>query len=189
MEWGFLAQLMLKLGFSNSWVDKIMYCVTSMSLSFLINGEVRGLLFPSRGLRQRDLLFPYLFLICAKGFSSLIHKAISCGDLLGFRCGRTGPIVSHLFFVDDSLLFAKATRKNCITISYIIQDYALASGQVINFDKSAICVSRSVPRTKGLCLAIIVGVQQINCHEKYLGLPSMAGKNKRQLFDSITLVS
>ncbi|KAK3222022.1 hypothetical protein Dsin_009047 [Dipteronia sinensis] len=40
VEWGFLANMMCKLGFSNNWVAKVMRCVLSVSFSFLINGEM-----------------------------------------------------------------------------------------------------------------------------------------------------
>ncbi|KAK3210493.1 hypothetical protein Dsin_015199 [Dipteronia sinensis] len=66
-----------------------------------------------------------------------------------------------------------------------VEEYALASGQVINFGKSALCVGRSVPSSEGSFLASSMGVRLVKCHERYLGLPSFAGRNKRQLFDSV----
>lgn len=46
MDWGFLEQVMVQLGFSSKWIRLIMSFVTTSKLSFLINGEVRG-----RGIR------------------------------------------------------------------------------------------------------------------------------------------
>ncbi|KAK3199817.1 hypothetical protein Dsin_023232 [Dipteronia sinensis] len=42
----------------------------------------------------------------------------------------------------DSLLFSIATDRECATIRKILDDYSVASGQVINFVKSTMCVIR-----------------------------------------------
>ncbi|KAK3193194.1 hypothetical protein Dsin_024504 [Dipteronia sinensis] len=47
------------------------------------------------------------------------------------------------------------------------------------------CVSRKVSKDRATSLANILGVQLVDCHERYLGLPNFAGKNKKQLFSSI----
>uniref|UniRef100_A0A2C9W6J7 Reverse transcriptase domain-containing protein n=1 Tax=Manihot esculenta TaxID=3983 RepID=A0A2C9W6J7_MANES len=51
-----------------------MNCFTSSSMQVIRNEELLELFTPSRGLRQRDLLFSYLFVMCIKhlahGFSN-----------------------------------------------------------------------------------------------------------------------
>ena len=113
VEWNFISGMLKKLGFSDAWIGRVMHCVTSVSFSFLLNGEICGLIKPSRGLRQGDPLSPYLFLICAEGLSRLIFRAENRKDLAGFRCSRGGPKITHLFFEDDSLLFSRATLSEC----------------------------------------------------------------------------
>ncbi|KAL5555420.1 hypothetical protein UlMin_037656 [Ulmus minor] len=81
VEWSFIREVMKKLGFFEGWIKKIMDCVTSVYYSLLINGEKVGYIRPSRGLRQGDLLSPYLFLLCAEGLSSLIHTFKRTGQL------------------------------------------------------------------------------------------------------------
>ncbi|KAL5805001.1 hypothetical protein ACOSQ3_031801 [Xanthoceras sorbifolium] len=51
VEWDFLRKMMLKIGFSSSWTEKIMNCVTTVSYSILRNGVPMGKIIPSRGLR------------------------------------------------------------------------------------------------------------------------------------------
>ncbi|KAK3230420.1 hypothetical protein Dsin_002301 [Dipteronia sinensis] len=115
----------------------------------------------------------------------MINATVDRNELSGFKCSRSGPSISHLFFADDSLFFSKATRKDCLVLKRILDDYASASGQVVNFNKSALCVSNSVSSTVATELANVIGVNLVPCHERYLGLPSFAGRNKKVLFTSI----
>jgi hypothetical protein len=74
VEWSFLEAVMSKLGFAPMWIKMIMACVKSVSYSVAVNGNVVGKICPSRGLRQGDPISPYLFILCAEAFSSLLHN-------------------------------------------------------------------------------------------------------------------
>ncbi|KAL5800554.1 hypothetical protein ACOSQ4_033438 [Xanthoceras sorbifolium] len=162
-----------------------MACVSSVSYQFLLNGETVGFIKPERGLRQGDPLSPYLFLICAEGLSSLIRKAELEGLIHGLGCGRSGPRISHLFFADDSLLFFKANFAKCVAIKNILQVYETISSQAINLVKSTVCFSRGSLDSTHSLLANVLGVPLVQCHEKYLGLPSFVGRSKKSLCQTI----
>ena len=98
VEWSFLEQILLKLSFHDDWVALLMECITTVSYSILVNGEPKGLLRPSRGLRQGDPLLPYLFLFCAEGLNVLLREAALRGEIHGFSICRNGPKLTHLFF-------------------------------------------------------------------------------------------
>ena len=51
VEWDFLKRIMIKMGFPEVWVDRVMSCVSSTSFSVLINGKPYGLIHPSRGIQ------------------------------------------------------------------------------------------------------------------------------------------
>lgn len=74
----------------------------------LVNGSLVGNIKPSRGIRQGDPILPYLFLICSEGLSALIGKAEVKGIISGVPTSPKGPKISHIFFVDDSILFCKS---------------------------------------------------------------------------------
>ena len=75
-----------------------MECITTVSYSILVNGEPKGVIVPSRGLRQGDPLSPYLFLFCAKGLNALLRNAADEGVINGFSLCRNEPKLTHLFF-------------------------------------------------------------------------------------------
>ncbi|KAL5832113.1 hypothetical protein ACOSQ4_017467 [Xanthoceras sorbifolium] len=141
-----------------------MHCVSSVSYSYLLNGEVRGFLKPSRGLRQGDLLSPYLFLLCAEGLSSLLSAMERERAIHVIVCGRGGPSISHLFFADNSLLFLKAEANECLQVQHILATYEIASGQTINREKSTVCFEDRLPATRKKELHAILGVRLLACH-------------------------
>jgi hypothetical protein len=113
VKWTFLEKIMCRMGFHQKWISLMIECISTVSYSILVNGEPHGHIKPSRGLRQGDPLSPYLFLLCAEGLHSLIKKAKRDGAIQGVSLCRDGPKITHLFFVDDSLLFSKATPTAC----------------------------------------------------------------------------
>lgn len=50
LEWEFLAETMIHMGFAEKWVKWIMACVSAVRYSVLINGTPEGLISPARGL-------------------------------------------------------------------------------------------------------------------------------------------
>ena len=185
VEWDFIQRVIDKLGFSNGWTKKIMACISSVSYSFQFNGQRFGHLNPSRGLRQGDPLSPYLFLLCGEGLSSILHQYEQSGRLQGLKCGQRGPIISHLLFADDSLLFLEANTTTCAALKEALNIYEVASGQVVSLSKSAVCFGPNLMEDEAASMVAILGVTQVRCHDKYLGLPCFTGKNKQGLFSSI----
>jgi hypothetical protein len=71
VEWSYLKEIMLKIGFSSTWVALVMRLVSTVSFSVLFNGTPMEEFCPSRGIRQGDPISPYLFLLAAEGLSCL----------------------------------------------------------------------------------------------------------------------
>ena len=63
--------------------------------------------------------------------------------------------------------------------------YKKASAQQLNRAKTSFFFSSNVPTTIKEEIQKRFGVQVIKQHEKYLGLPSLVGRNKRNSFNDI----
>ena len=51
VEWKYLEGVMRRMGFQEKWIQLSMMCVKTVSYSVLINGEPKGRIIPTRGLR------------------------------------------------------------------------------------------------------------------------------------------
>lgn len=111
--WDFLFQVMERMGFSAVWINWIKECASTVKYSINANGEQICNVIPSRGIRQGDPISPYLFLIAANVLSIMINKAVSNKSLVGVRMRKKCPMVSHLLFADDSLIFLEADPRYC----------------------------------------------------------------------------
>ena len=109
VNWRFLSYLLQRCGFMVRWRNWIHFCISTARFSILVNGCSSGFFFPSsRGLRQGDPLSLLLFVIVMEALSGLLDQAVREGLFLGFSIGilATNPLmVSHLLFVDDTLIF------------------------------------------------------------------------------------
>ncbi|KAA3467625.1 reverse transcriptase [Gossypium australe] len=185
VEWDFLKKIMLKMGFAESWVDLIMKCISTVSYSVITNGGRGSNFKPARGLRQGDPLNPFLFLICSEGLSSLMRLAKVEGLIKGARASRRGPEISHLLFADDCILFGEATDKGARILRDILKEYEGCSCQCINFNKSIIFFSANTSNAQRDETSLVLGVRSSTCPKKYLGLPNVVGRRKKESFQNL----
>ncbi|KAG7593406.1 Reverse transcriptase domain [Arabidopsis thaliana x Arabidopsis arenosa] len=160
VEWNFLEELLIKLGFDIKWVQWIMSCVRTVSYSVLINGASYGYIKPERGIRQGDPLSPFLFILCAEALVHIMNKAEQDGHLTGLRLKPNCPSIQHLLFADDSLFLCQATFKECTAFLQCLQLYGKASGQEINFQKSAITFGKKLDPYMRRLIGLYTGIEQ-----------------------------
>ncbi|KAL5564979.1 hypothetical protein UlMin_028143 [Ulmus minor] len=141
VEWKFIEVVMIKLGFAEVWVLKIMNCL-----------------------------------------SCLLKKMENDNKLHGLNFGREALTISHLLFADDNFIFMDANKEDAKVLCDVLKFYGDASGQLINVDKSEVCFGKYVPNCIRDEVADFLQVNQVDCHEKYLGLPTFADRCKKDLF-------
>ncbi|RVW41080.1 LINE-1 reverse transcriptase-like [Vitis vinifera] len=141
INWNYLMKVLQKMGFGNKWVGWMWSCVSSAKFSILVNGVPAGFFPSSRGLRQGDPLSPYLFVMGMEILDVLIRRAVEGGYLSGcnIRDGSSTSLhISHLFFIDDTIVFCEANKDQVSHLSWILFWFEAASGLRMNLAKSEI---------------------------------------------------
>ena len=185
VEWRYVGRIMKKLGFCDRWASLVLECITTVSYSILVNGEPKGDIRPSKGLRQGDPLSPYLFLLCSEGLNRMLQQADSNDTTRGFSLCKRGPKISHLFFADDTLLFCKASMADLQAIQVILALYEEASSQKLNREKTTIFFSKAVKEDTKALISNFLQVPEVKEYENYLGLPAVLGRKRKAILNYI----
>ena len=80
-----------KMGFDDKWIQMIFGCISSISYFILVHGNPQGDIKPTRGLRHKDPLSSYLFLLVSEGLNGLIYQSVTASDIKGFSLCRNSP--------------------------------------------------------------------------------------------------
>ena len=95
VEWKFLEDMLVALGFDPLWISWIMGCVTSVSYSVVINGQPFGSFKPERGIRQGDPLSLFLFVLCTEALIHIFNQAGNAKKVSGIQFNPSGPAINH----------------------------------------------------------------------------------------------
>lgn len=128
--------------------------------------------------QQGDPISPYLYIMCVEGLGDIIRRQESVGLIHGCSIAKGAPPISHLLFADDCYLFFRANKMEAGCIKNMLQRYELISGQTINYSKSNITFNPNTNVEDKTKVCEKLGVQEINEHGKYLGMPMLIGRNK-----------
>ncbi|KAB2632571.1 ribonuclease H protein [Pyrus ussuriensis x Pyrus communis] len=85
----------------------------------------------------------------------------------------------YIFFADDTLIFLAATKENCRSLIQLIDHYCLASGQLVDNQKSSVFFGGNVPKVLSRELTDILGIVKVGDPESYLGVLAIWGKSKK----------
>lgn len=140
VKWDFLLEMMSKMGFGSTWIRWIKECISTSSVSVLINGSPTKEFSMGHGIRQGDPLSPFLFLIVAEGLNLLLEEAKSKNMLSGIKIGNGDLDISNLKYADDTIIMAHATHTNVLAIKSVLCWFEIMSGLRVNFGKSSLTV-------------------------------------------------
>ena len=184
VSWDFLNYMMMRMGFCDKWRKWIQGCLSSASVSILINGSPTREFIPERGLRQGDPLAPFLFNLVAEGLTGLMRSAISKNLFTSYQVGSMKEDVNILQYADDTLFFGAATSANVRVLKSVLRCYELASGLKINYTKSQFgCLGKSEAWCRDA--ANFLNCSQMDTPFSYLGIPVGSSPTSRSVWQPI----
>lgn len=185
LEGSFIENVLLKLGFCNAWVNRVMSCIASVKYNLLFSGKKVGSFTPHRGLRQGDPLSPYIFIFASDVLSRVVSAFAEIKEFEGIKIARTCPVLTHCMFADDALFFLKASEKNCLSFKQILDWYCSAFGQMISLDKSCLFFSNNTPDEVKEEMCRVLGIDGTTDPGKYLGLSVVWGRSKSEALNFV----
>lgn len=135
LSWSAILATMTKMHFPPRWISWIKGCLSSVSLSIIINGQPTAWFLSSRGVRQGDPISPYLFILVSQNLTAMLNYALRNNMIPGFSCGLRQNF-NHLMYADDLILVTIASRKVARFVKLCLQIYGQLTGQVANSAKS-----------------------------------------------------
>lgn len=187
VDWVVITQILLLLRFLEKFVKLVLNCISSVSMELLLNGSVFGKIPMERGLRQGDPISPFIFIIMAELLSRMLHKWESDNKFHGVKLGRLSPLINHLMFADDIIIFFRANVDEVRNIQRCLHLYCKWTSQAFNREKSRCFFSRNVTGIIKANIKSWLGMKDLDKSTKHLGLPFVVGKNKSSTFDKLIM--
>lgn len=169
VSWIFIKNILRCMNFPPIFINWIYECISTPSFSINFNGRLEGFIKGAKGIRQGDLLSPYLFILCTDVLSKMLDDTAANG-LVSYhpRCKKFG--LTHLCFADDLLVFTAATSSSLLGIKVALDEFYSVSGLKVSYGKSEVFCC-GVPLEMQSSLAGIVGLQLGTLPVRYLGVP------------------
>lgn len=113
-------------------------------------------------------------------FTSLLKYAEDKGNLIPMK--TKSFTCSHLLFVDDVLLFAKASKENAVCLKIILDSFVNISGLRVNPGKSSIFFNANASPSS---IVDVLGIELGSFPTRYLVVPLFTGMLTKKLCEPL----
>nr|KYP54028.1 Retrovirus-related Pol polyprotein LINE-1 [Cajanus cajan] len=185
LNWNFIKDTLLDIGLPSSFINLVWACISSAKFRMLWNGEALSEFLPSRGVRQGDPISPYIFVLCMERLFHLINMTIEHHIWKPICLSRSGPLISHLAFADDLVLFAEASTNQVEVIKACLNTFCDSAGLKVSQEKTRIFFSNNVGHVVRNEISSVFGFQRTNDLGKYLGIPTHHSRVNRVTYQGI----
>lgn len=183
LNWDFLFKILEAIDLPLALRGWIKECVSTTSFSIAFNGELVGHFRGKKGLRQGDPISSLLFVLAMDVLSKKLDRGV-VDNHFAPHPSCDAPLITHLSFADDVLIFFDGSERSVIGILEILEEFKLISGLGINKDKTYMFLD-------GGCflelkdMAERLGLQQGSFPVRYLGLPLTSKKLRKQEYQPL----
>ena len=169
VEWEFIMNILSAFQLPPLFMDWIWACISTPYYSVSLNGELAGFFPGEKGLRQGDPISSSLFVLAMDVLSKELDLAAREGRF-GIHPKCAFPLVTHLSFADDLLIFFDGTADSLRGIMQVLRDFQRKSGLALNLRKTSVFLDGN-DRVAAQSVATDFGLTQGSLPVKYLGLP------------------
>ncbi|GJU30905.1 RNA-directed DNA polymerase, eukaryota [Tanacetum coccineum] len=183
VKWEYLIDSLKAFGFGQKWCKWIHGCLDRAMGSVLVNGSPTSEFQFHKGLKQGDLMSPFLFILVMESLHLSFKRVIDAGLYKGISLNASF-MISHLFYADDAVFVGEWSASNIITIANVLKCFYLASGLKINFHKSKLMgvgVNSDVVNRA----ASMVGCSMFTSPLKYLGVKVGANMSRISSWEDV----
>lgn len=183
LSWAFLFKVLQALELPDTFIEWIKECVSTPSYSIVLNGELQGFFPGKKGLRQGDPISSLLFVITMDVLSKMLDRGAIEGRF-GIHPECEAPLITHLSFADDVLIFFDGFAESLRGILDILEEFRWISGLRINRQKSELLLDGG---SSSRCreMATEMGIAQGALPIRYLGVPLSPKKMTRSDFQPL----
>jgi hypothetical protein len=181
VNWPYLIQIMVHLGFGQRWRDWITTLWNTSSSSFLLNGDPGRRVLHYIWVRQGGCLSLMFFLLVIEPLHMLFQKAQEMG-LLG-EFGNCCDKFRISLYADDAALFIKPTDHDLTIANHILNIFSQASGLVTNMGKTEFYPIKCGNTDLSFLTSKNLTISSFPC--SYLGLPLHYRKATRPMMQQV----